>query len=219
MKRLAWSFSTLDMFEKCAKKYYHLKVIKDRKEPDNQWQADGKFVHDALFKYAIEGVPLPLTLRHMVELADKLLALTGERHGELKLCLNEKFKPVAWFAKNAWVRAVVDLAIVNKNHAAIIDWKTGKRKEGFDQLKLSAAILSRYMPEIEEFTLIYAWLKDDELSHTKIHKDELKQVWLEFLPRVSQIDEANKTTTFPANPTPLCGYCPITDCPHWIDRD
>lgn len=219
MKRIAWSFSTLDMFEKCAKKFYHLKVIKDRKEPDNQWQADGKFVHDALFNYAINDTPLPLQLRHMQSQADKMLALPGERHGELRLCLNDKLEPRDFFAKDAWVRAVLDLVIVRGDRAVIIDWKTGKQKDGFEQLKLAAAILSRFMPELEEFSLVYAWLKDGEFTSTKITKGDIRGVWLEFLPRVKKIDDAQKTTSFPANPTPLCGYCPITECPHWIDRD
>lgn len=219
MKKFAWSFSTLDMFEKCRKKFYHLKVIKDRKEPDNQWQQDGKFVHDALFQYAVNGKPLPLTIRHMQEQVDKMLALPGERHGELRLCLNDSFKPRDFFAKDAWVRAVIDLVIVRGDHAVIIDWKTGKQKPGFAQLRLSAAVLSRYMPEIEKFSLIYAWLKDGEFTSDKMEKGDIRQVWLDYMPRVQRIDAAIATTDFPATPSPLCAYCPITDCPHWIDRD
>jgi hypothetical protein len=214
MKKRAWSFSALDMFEKCRKKFYHLKVRKDVKEPDNQWQADGKFVHDALFNYCMNGVPLP------VQLADKVMAIPhAEKYGEMRLCLNAELQPRDFFAKDAWVRAVLDLLLINGSSATIIDWKTGKQKPGFDQLRLAAAILSRYMPEITHFILAYAWLKDNELKIEVIRKDELKQVWLEFLPRAAEIDKAEATTDFPANPTPLCGYCPVTSCPHWIDRD
>lgn len=208
------------MFEKCRKKFYHLKVKKDVKEPDNQWQADGKFVHDALHKYAIEGVPLPVQLRHMQASADRALALPHtEKHGEMRLCLNSKLQPRDFFAKDAWVRAVLDLLLINGKMAFVIDWKTGKQKPGFDQLKLAAAILSRYMPEIDEFVLIYAWLKDDEFTREAIHKDQLKAVWLDFLPRAAEIDKAEQTTDFPSNATPLCGYCPVTSCPEWFERD
>lgn len=218
MKKTAWSFSALDMFEKCAKKFYHLKVAKDVKEPDNQWQADGKFIHEALFKRVTEGVPLPVQLRHMEGMAQRFADAPGEKHGEMKLALNDKFEPRDFFAKDVWVRAVLDLLIIREGHAVLVDWKTGKRKDRFDQLKLSAAVLSRFMPEIESFKLAFVWLKDNEVSAMDIRKDELKQVWLDFMPRAAAIDEAKKTTTFPADPTPLCGYCPVTDCPHWIDR-
>lgn len=219
MKKTAWSFSALDMFEKCAKKFYHLKVAKDVKEPDNQWQADGKFVHEALFKRVTEGVPLPVQLRHMEGMAQRFADAPGEKHGEMRLALNDKFEPRDFFAKDVWVRAVLDLLIIRDGHAVLVDWKTGKRKDRFDQLKLSAAVLSRFMPEIESFKLAFVWLKDNEVSGMDIRKDELKQVWLDFMPRAAAIDEAKKTTNFPADPTPLCGYCPVTDCPHWINRD
>ena len=111
--KTAWSFSALDMFEKCRKKYYHLKVRKDVKEPDNQWQADGKFVHDALFKYCTKGEPLPLQIKFMQEQADKVMEIPHTAiHGEMQLCLDEKFTPVAWFSKKAWVRAVIDLLML-----------------------------------------------------------------------------------------------------------
>ncbi len=222
MKKRAWSFSALDMFEKCRKKFYHLKVKKDVKEPDNQWQADGKFVHDALFKYVMEGVPLPVQLRHMQASADRAMSLPhDEKYGEMRLCLNHKLQPVDFFAKDAWVRAVLDLLLLSDNStiAFVIDWKTGKQKPGFDQLKLAAAILSRLMPEIEQFVLVYAWLKDNEFTRETIHKDQLKQVWLDFMPRAAAIDEAEKTGDWPLNPTPLCGYCPVKSCPEWYERD
>ena len=220
MKKRAWSFSALDMFEKCRKKFYHLKVAKDVKEPDNQWQADGKFIHDALFHYAINGTPLPVQIRHMQASADRALNLPhDEKHGEMRLCLNEKLQPVDFFAKDAWVRAVLDLVLVSGNRAFIVDWKTGKQKPGFDQLRLAAAVLSRWMPEIDEFYLVYAWLKDNEFTRDMITKDQLKQVWLEYMPRAGEIDKAWATTDFPANETPLCGYCPVSSCPHWFERD
>ena len=84
---------------------------------------------------------------------------------------------------------------------------------------LSAAIVSRLMPEIERFYLIYAWMKDSEFTRTMITKDEMKAVWLEYMPRAAQIDAAKRTTSFEANPTPLCAYCPVSDCPHIIERD
>lgn len=218
-KRLAWSFSALDMFKNCPKKFYHLKVARTHKEPDSEWQADGKFIHDKLYRYACHGEPLPPQLRHMQEQVDKILSIPGERHGEMKMCLNEQFKPRAFFAKDAWVRAVIDLLIVNMNIGVLVDWKTGKQKEGFDQLELSAALLSRLMPEIEKFYLIYAWLKDGVETRKVITKEELKQVWLKFLPKVKELDDANATTSFPANKTGLCGYCCITECPNWYERE
>ena len=173
-----------------------------------------------MFKRVIDGVPLPIKLRQHEKLAARFANAKGEKHGEMQLALNKKFEPRDWFAKDVWVRAILDLLIVRGKTAVLVDWKTGKRKERYDQLRLSAAVLSRYMPEIETFTLVFVWLKDGEVSDpVTITKAEMRGVWIEFLPRVKEMTDAIKTTTFPASPSGLCGWCPVTECPHWIDRD
>lgn len=208
------------MYELCPKKYYHLKVAKDVKDTDSSYASDGKFVHEAMRARVIDGVALPIPLRQHEKLAKKFADAEGEKHGEMQLALNKALEPRDWFAKDVWVRAIVDLLIVRDKTAVLIDWKTGKRKERYDQLRLSAAVLSRYMPEIEKFKLTFVWLKDHEISPPEtIEKSEMRSVWMEFIPRVDEIAEKIKTTDFPARPTPLCGWCPVTSCPHWIDRD
>lgn len=223
-KAFAWSFSALDMFEVCKKKYYHIRVAKSHKDADNSAAADGKFIHDAMYQRVIHGKPLPITLRQHEAIAARFAAADGEKHGEMRLALNDKFEPRDYFAKDVWVRVVIDLLIVKGTTATLCDWKTGKKKDRFDQLKLSAAVLSRYMPEITEFKLAFIWLKDSDISlypgkdDKPFTKDSMKAVWLEYLPRVQEIKKAMATTEFPATEGPLCGWCPVTSCPHWVDR-
>lgn len=221
-KRLAWSFSAISVFKNCRKKFYHLRVKKDVKDGDSEAAADGKFVHNAMFEYILHGVPLPVQLRQHQKVADsyrKKKKVVDDMQGELKLCLTDALEPADWFAPKAWVRAVVDLLMIKKKTAILVDWKTGKRRLEWDQLELSAALLSRYMPEIEEFHLVFEWLRSGERDVVKITKGEMKQVWLKFFPIVEQIEEAEATTDFPASPSGLCGWCPVVTCPHWIDRD
>lgn len=220
MKKLAWSFSALSVFDTCRKKFYHLKVAKDVKDGDSEAAAEGKEVHAVMFHRVINGKALPVPLRQHEKMAAKFAGADGQKYGEMKMCLNDKFEPVDWFAKDAWVRAIIDLLIVRGKTAIIVDWKTGKRKDEFDQLELSAAVLSRYMPEIEEFRLVFVWLRDQEITPPKtIMKADMKQVWLKFLPKVKEIEDARKTTNFPATESGLCGWCPVTTCPHWFDKD
>lgn len=222
MKKTAWSFSALSVFESCRKKFYHLRIARDVKDGDSEAAAEGKFVHDALFNYVIHGKELPVKLRPFQKVAEayrKRSSVCNDLQGELKLCLNDKLEPVDWFAKDAWVRAVVDLLLVKGKTAILVDWKTGKRKLNFDQLELSAALLSRYMPEIENFHLVFEWLRDGERDSMDLKKSDMKSVWLKFYPRVNEIEEAKAITEFPASPSGLCGWCPVVDCPHWIDRD
>lgn len=223
-KPFAWSFSALDTFESCNKKYYHLKVLKKGdpdffKDSDSDASIDGKFIHQAMFERVINKTPLPIQLRQHEAIAGRFANAEGEKHGEMKLALNGAFQPRDFFAKDVWVRAVVDLLIVRGDTAILVDWKTGKKKVRWDQLHLSAAVLSLYMPEVNHFNLVFAWLKDADFSTAVLEKEEMKGVWLNYLPRVNVITDAIKTTTFPANQTPLCGWCPVTSCPHHVVRD
>lgn len=214
-----WSFSVLTMFEQCRKKYYHLKVTKDVKDSDSSFSIEGKEVHDAMFKRVINGVPLPLPIRQYEKIAARFAGTKGEKHGEMKLCLNKKFEPVDWFASDAWVRAIVDLLIVRGDTAIIVDWKTGKKRVDWTQLKLSAAVLSRLMPEINNFKLVFVWLRNSDVSSESISKGEIRGLWTDLLPRVKAIELAKQTTEFPATESGLCRFCPVHSCPHWVEGD
>lgn len=214
-----WSFSVLTMFEQCRKKYYHLKVTKDVKDSDSSFSKEGKEVHDAMFKRVINGVPLPLPIRQYEKIAARFAGTKGEKHGEMKLCLNKKFEPVDWFASDAWVRAIVDLLIVRGDTAIIVDWKTGKKRVDWTQLKLTAAVLSRLMPEINNFKLVFVWLRNSDVSSESISKGEIRGLWTDLLPRVKAIELAKQTTEFPATESGLCRFCPVHSCPHWVEGD
>lgn len=223
-KPFAWSFSVLDMFDVCRKKYYHLKVLKRGeegffKDEDSDASRDGKYIHEVMHNRVLEGIPLPPQIRQHDKIAKRFADAKGDKYGEMKLALNKAFEPRDFFAKDVWVRAILDLLIVRGDTAILIDWKTGKKKERWSQLRLAAAILSRYMPEIEHFKLVFVWLKDQDFSQSEVGKEDMKAIWLEFLPRVALVEDAIRTTDFPATQSPLCAWCPVTTCPHWIERN
>ena len=218
-KSFAWSFSALTRFEQCPKQYYHLNLRKDFKDEDSEWSLDGQVIHDAMHKRVIKGTPLPLPLRPHEKVAGKFAAAEGEKHGEMKLALNRKFEPVDFFANDVWVRGIVDLLVIRDTTGIVVDWKTGKQKPGFDQLLLTAAIVKQYMPELTAFQLVYVWLKPGTISTTGANDSALRSTWNKFLPRVSAIEAAIQTTSFPAKPSGLCRYCPVRSCPNWKPRD
>lgn len=203
------------MFELCRKKYYHIKVAKDAKDADSDEANEGKNIHKALFARVVKGKPLPLVYRYMEKMAKKFADKKGEKHGELQFALNSEFVPCGWFDKETYVRAIIDLLIINGTHALVVDWKTGKVRPDFDQLKLSAAVLSKQMPELKTFTLAYVWVNQNDVSVIKMGVEHMTEVWADVLPRANEIVEALKTTDFPAEPNHLCKrYCPVTQCPH-----
>lgn len=218
VKPFAWSYSALTTYELCPKKYFHLYVAKDVKDSDSSFSADGKIIHDAMRARVIDNKPLPLNLRHYEKVAAKFANAPGEKYGEMKLAINRQFEPVDYFAPDVFVRVVIDLAIMQGDAALVVDWKTGKVKDDPTQMALNAAVLSRWMPEIGMFKTLLVWLQASNLTPKNYTISKFTAVWNGLLPRVQKIEEARKTTTFPAKQGPLCGWCPVTQCPHYIAR-
>lgn len=219
MRKFAWSFSALEQFENCPKQYFHLKIEKDVQEEESLAQMDGKAIHEALHAYVIHDKPLPLNLRYLQKIADPFKNMDGEKHGEMKIALNRELEPVGWMHKDVWVRTVIDLIIIQGDRAIIVDWKTGRKKDKWDQLRLSAACVAALEPTIKEFVSIFVWTEHDDLTPKTISVTEVPEIWNDFLPRVSTMEKARKTTNFPAKPGGLCkGWCPVVACPHFQER-
>jgi hypothetical protein len=218
VKNPPWSYSALSTFEQCPKKYYHLRIAKDVKDEDSEDAAEGRAVHEALYARVVKGTPLPLPMRVYERMALKFISLPGTKSGELKLALNENLEPTGFFAKDVWVRAVADLVIDHPSGCVIVDWKTGKQKDSWDQLVLSAAVLAQHMPEADNFRLVYAWLRDGQCTGRRFTRAELLGTWSGYIERVNKMYAAGKTTNFPARSSRLCGWCPVKQCPHWFDR-
>lgn len=223
MNQFSWSYSALTTYEQCPKKYFHLYFLPkghpDKvKDADSSFSADGKIIHNAMKARVIDNTPLPLNLRHYEKIAAKFVATPGQKHGEMKLAINRRFEPVDYFAPDVFVRVIIDLAIVKADTALVVDWKTGKVKDDPTQMALNAAVLSRWMPEIGMFKTLLVWLQSSNLTPKNYTISKFTAVWNDLLPRVQKIEEARKTTTFPAKEGPLCGWCPVKQCPHYIER-
>lgn len=229
MKPFAFSFSALTMYEQCPKKYFHIYVAKDAKDEDSSWAQDGKDIHEAMKARVMKGTPLPLPMRHMEVIAKRFADIPGEKHAEMKLAINRKFEPVDYFAPDVYVRVVIDLAIIQplnatEKKALVIDWKTGKVKpDEITQNALNCAVLSRWMPEVGLFKPLYVWLAAKTITPNPPKTFTLSmfqnKVWNDILPRANAIEEARKTTDFPAKESKLCAYCPVRQCPHWKARE
>lgn len=215
MPKFTWSFSNLDLFETCPKKYYHLRVAKDVKDEGNAMSNYGQEAHKHFENRLVYGTPLPLDLRHHEKFLVKLCAAPGKGLGEQKLALTRDFEPTGFFDADVWVRGIVDYTKHNAPSLVIVDHKFGKMKEGFAQLELMAAMLMACMPEIEKTSALYYWAKEKKITSIKFTRDDIPEIWGKFLPRVNRMETAWKTTEFPAKQNYLCKkYCPVKSCPH-----
>lgn len=216
MNNFTWSISNLELYELCGKKYYHQRILKDYKDKPNPITDYGKEAHKHFENRLVHNTTLPMDLGHHERVLKKLADAPGEGLGEQKLALTRNFERTGFFDADVWVRGVVDYTKFNNTHLIIVDHKFGKMKEGFDQLELMTAMLFAYKPDIETATAMYYWAKHKKITKINITRNDISAIWAKFLPRVERMENACKTTTFPAKPNYLCkSYCPVKECPHY----
>lgn len=217
MANPAWTYSQLDSFESCPRKFYHLKVAKDVKEPPTVHTEWGTTVHTAFENYMLHGTPLPEGMTQWQPIATKISQLPGQKLTEYKYALDRSFQPTDW--KNAWTRGIADLVVIHKDRAAVMDYKTGKRKPT-EQLDLYAAYVFHYYPQVEAVNTGFVWLKERKIDWNVSKPDrkaftraELPIIWQALLPRVHKLESAYERDRWPAKTSGLCkAWCPVTSC-------
>jgi len=216
----AWSHSALKSFETCPKKYYLESVVKKYQEPPGEAMVWGSTVHKAFEDFFKRGKAFPVGMKHFGELAASIKK-RAEGHEvlvEARLALDKDMSPVGFFDKGVWVRAVVDYGILPPKAAMIFDWKTGKKKEGDDQLALMAGVMFAQDPEIESVIATFVWLqepKGKQLTHVKYTRPDVTALWDRFLRREAEFQKAFAIEEFPPRPNGLCRrWCPVVSCPH-----
>ena len=141
----AWSYSRLSTWMQCPFKA-KLLMIDKLKEPTNAAMERGSNIHKKLEAYMSTNKG-----RVFKEMGPYKAYLSGLRKNkknykafatEMQVAFNKDLKQVDWFGWDAWLRAILDLYILeDDNKAIIIDYKTGRRKnEHVDQADMYAAV-------------------------------------------------------------------------------
>jgi hypothetical protein len=76
----AQSYSSLKLFDQCPRKYYHLRVVKDVREPVSEAMSYGTNMHKAAEDYVKDDVPLPAHFTYIKSTLDNLMRFEGERY-------------------------------------------------------------------------------------------------------------------------------------------
>ena len=142
------------------------------------------------------------------------LKFPGRKLLEYKIGLTKSLKPTGFFDKDVWLRCVVDYGNVLPTKVALLDWKTGKPKEDFDQLGLFAGAGFALYPHVETINTAYVWLKNGTMTTKSFHRDEIRdEVWTPMLHRVSRMEELIGEGKFDPRPSGLCRkHCPVKQC-------
>lgn len=215
----AWSYSGISTWETCPNKYAQTKVTKKFKEVFSGGAAQyGQDAHKAFEMYLKCGDALPLDLIHHKKYLDKIAAVPGEGVTEQRIALTRELEPTGFFDSDCWVRGILDYLKMGqdkdgKKIGIVIDWKSGKQKDDFEQIELACCIVSRMMPEINEFRGAYYWMKTKKFTWKTFTRDELDIAWETWRRRANAMEDAIKACLWPPKPNGLCNkYCIVTDC-------
>lgn len=213
---VAFSYSRLDAFETCPRKYWHLSVAKDIKEEPNDTTIFGEEAHKAFKMYFKAGQQLPLHLRQYEQYLKPIAMAPGDKICEQQIALDKNFRQVEWYSRDTYLRVISDLTQHNGTSAVVWDWKFGKPHKKFDQLKLTSAVMFLLGPEIERVTMAYFWAKNKSVDSITMTRDQMPTFWAELQPRIQKFQDAYVSNDFPPKPNFLCkGWCPVTTCQFW----
>lgn len=211
----AWSYSALTSFETCPYRHYETRVAKSTVEPETDALRWGNQVHKALELRAKESAPLPTGMTQWEPLMEKITAIPGWTMTESQFALNASFESVHWFAKDVWLRGVVDFGKLKDKSILALDYKTGKVKPDSDQLKLFAAILMEVYPSVDKVVSGFVWLKEKSITKEVFVRDQKADIWGGFIPRVNRLQAAHDANKWPKKPSGLCrAWCPVMSCEH-----
>lgn len=228
--QIAWSWSRLDDFENCPRKFLHKYILKDLPRQGYIPHLEkGKYYHHGLemmvkhgYEAALDMLPAdtrdkqewkPKVLKSMLQHKPIVDAVRNAPifHAELSIAYDVNMSKVDWFGKTVWCRVIYDaVAIWPGQKAFVLDWKTGKHKEKItDQLKLfGGSALHEYdVPEVETD---YIWLEHGKRTKSVYRQQDKEPIWQDFRERSNLIQVAQEAGNWPANPNPLCAWCDVT---------
>ena len=215
---VTWSYSSLKTFQQCPKKYYHLKVAKDIKDPPTTATLYGQAVHKAAEDFVKDGTPIPEKFEYVRPFVETLAAIPGKQYVELQLGLTRNFEPCAFNATNVWWRGIADLVVISeeKGLAHSVDYKTSKSARYADkqQLDLVAAAIFAHFPKVKRVKSALLFVVSKEFVRAE-HVADLKEAYLnKFVPDLDRIEAAIENGVWNPVTGPLCRFCPVKQCEH-----
>lgn len=206
---LTHSFSSIKMYMNCPLRYYHQRVRKAVSDPGSEATHYGERIHKFLEDRLKTNTDLPQEAAVYEGLVSAILkGMKGELLVEQELTLNVELKPTGWFDKDAWLRTKIDVLVLDTKRAAVLDWKTGKRKPDFDQLELYALQIFSHYPEVERVSVGFVWLKDKAMDREEYLRQDAADLWTKLLAQINRIEKSLETDVWPARPSGLCRFCP-----------
>lgn len=205
-KITSWSMSRYSTWLECPLKA-KLKFIDKIPEPSNEAMERGTKIHKDAELY-VNGSAKKIS-KDISKFKKELTDLRNRKAStELDIALDKNWRQCDWFAKEAWVRLKIDAAAMDDNEVLVIDYKTGKVSENYqDQTNLyKCGILSAY-PKIT-IAKSQLWFIDHGVKMpdppSESNRSNLKVMQNYWNKKVSPM---MNDTRFAARPSSKCRWC------------
>lgn len=224
MAEHVWSYSSLDCFEQCPRKFYHKYVLRE-KEPPTAKLLRGREIHSNIEQYLKGNAP------QKPELIEKFMPLVSavtRRKKDIKMWIEQKFgvnrklESCDFFAPDVWGRGAADVLLVDYPNAFLGDWKDGKgdkpwsyvlKYEKPTQLAILALFIFNGFPRVEKVTGCNVWLEHGRLGPVSTFTRAMAPtIWAAIIAKVQAIEAATQKNLWKEMPGPLCAYCPVKIC-------
>ena len=216
MQEIKWSYSGLKDFINCPRQYNEVKVLKRYEKKATVEMRYGTQVHSALEDYVKEGKPLAKNYEHFGKQLDPLRDMEGDKYPEYRMALTINRQPCTFGAKDYWVRGIADLMVVDGDQGYIVDYKTGSNKyPDPKQLQLMALMGFEYFPEVTHFKAGLLFVAHNDFVTSEYRREKIDKYWDDFAPSLQRLQLSYENGVWQENPTPLCGWCPVSDCAHY----
>lgn len=208
-----WSYSSLKDYANCPKQYQEIKVLKRFTKFPTEQMRYGTEVHKALEDYVGEDTPLPKNYERFKSQLDPLKEMEGIKFPEHRMAITFNRQPCTWGAKDYWVRGIADLLVINGEKAYVVDYKTGSNKyPDPKQLQLMALMTFAHFPQVNVVHAGLLFVMHEHFIPETYTRDKIESYWEDFQWNLERLHNSYVTDTWQANPTPLCGWCPVTTC-------
>lgn len=219
IKPKAWSFSSIELYKLCPKKYESERLTKEVGFTDTNVTLYGKSMHTACEDY-VNGKPLNPQFNYAKAVLDSILKLKGEKITELKLGL--KIEGDNWVAcdfddVDVAFRGIADLIVIDGKKAKVIDYKSSAKKSVKyakpAQLELMAACLFALYPEIEEVKGALIFLVAGEIISNTYKRENMLSIFEYYHDDLRRREGSYNSGVFNAEPNNLCRlWCQTKSC-------
>jgi hypothetical protein len=215
--KLSHSYSAIKLYDNCPLRYFRQRVVKDVTDEAGEASVHGERVHASLEKRLTEKTPLPKELEGHEEVCRALEVISNDSGGKLliehELTLNENLEPTTWWAPDAWIRSKLDVLVLRKKDAVVVDWKTGARRPDMFQMRMFAAQVFKHYEDVKSIRVALVWLKHNTTDKEVFTRSQTNELWTEIMSKIGRIYKSLEHDKWPAKPSGLCRYCPARhDC-------